>query len=169
MGIGLGFGRAPGVQIGALRLQLDLRRYPLARLAPLIGSKLHGQLDAWGSISGSLQDLRPDLQLVMQAPGAGPVLLNETWSGALTARSGGGGDLRLLPPAPVHATQVPAREPVSFLITDAQHLQQMQAVPHVPAGLPLRPIVPRLAVQVRQGPCATMTLGQATGFTMSFR
>ena len=96
----LGFKRGRGLQIGALRLQLDLRRYPLARLAPLIGSTLQGQFDAWGSISGSLQDLRPALQLVVQAPGAGPVLLNETWSGALTARSAGGGDLRLVPQAP---------------------------------------------------------------------
>jgi len=92
--------RGRGLQIGALRLQLDLRRYPVARLTPLIGSTLQGQLDAWGSIGGSLQDLRPDLQLLVQAPGAGPVLLNETWSGVLTPRSGGGGDLRLVPQAP---------------------------------------------------------------------
>jgi translocation and assembly module TamB len=96
----LGLSRGRGLQIGALRLQLDLRRYPVARLTPLVGSTLHGQLDAWGSISGPLQDLRPDLRLVVQAPGAGPVLLNETWSGALTARTSGGGALRLVPQAP---------------------------------------------------------------------
>jgi translocation and assembly module TamB len=46
-----------GVSAGALRLQLDLRSYPLERLSALLGTRLRGQLDAWGTVEGPLQQL----------------------------------------------------------------------------------------------------------------
>ncbi len=75
----------------------------------------------------------------------------------------------LLSPASVQATQVPAREADSLLITDAQHLEQMEAVRDLPAGVPLRQTDIRPAVLVRQGQWVTMTVGQGTGFTITVR
>lgn len=75
----------------------------------------------------------------------------------------------LLSPASVQTTQVPAREADSLLITDAQFLEQMEAVRDLPAGVPLRQTDIRPAVLVRQGQPVTMTVGQGTGFTITVR
>lgn len=75
----------------------------------------------------------------------------------------------LLSPASVQTTQVPAREADSLLITDAQFLEQMEAVRDLPAGVPLRQTDIRPAVLVRQGQSVTMTVGQGTGFTITVR
>lgn len=75
----------------------------------------------------------------------------------------------LLSPASVQTTQVPAREADSLLITDAQFLDQMEAVRDLPAGVPLRQTDIRPAVLVRQGQSVTMTVGQGTGFTITVR
>jgi len=77
--------------LGDLDLGLDLSRYPLERLTPLVGARLAGHLTANGRIRGPLPALRPELTLVMEHPGAGPLDLDETWSG----RFGPNGDLRL--------------------------------------------------------------------------
>lgn len=76
---------------GNLDLGLDLSCYPLERLTPLVGARLAGQLTANGRIGGPLQALRPELVLVMDHPGAGPLDLDETWAG----RFGPNGELRL--------------------------------------------------------------------------
>lgn len=75
----------------------------------------------------------------------------------------------LLSPASVEPTQVPAREADSLLISDAQFLEQMEAVRDLPAGVPLRQTDIRPAVLVRQGQSVTMTVGQGTGFTITVR
>lgn len=71
--------------VGGLRARLDLRDYPLARLNPVLGSRLRGQLDGRGRVTGPLNQLRPDLELRVHQPGAGPLLLQEVWQGRLWA------------------------------------------------------------------------------------
>lgn len=93
----LSFQAGKGLVAGPLLARVDVQNYPLARLNPLLGTTLQGQLDGAGSISGPLADLRPDLQLRLQQPGAGPLLLRETWSGSLKDRSL---DLRAVAPTP---------------------------------------------------------------------
>ena len=94
--------RAPQLQAqGRLRLQrraampleldLDLQAFPLERLSALVGSRLHGRLDASGRISGPLERLRPDLQLRVYRPGVGPIRFNEAWSGRMQSAAGGAG------------------------------------------------------------------------------
>ena len=75
----------------------------------------------------------------------------------------------LLSAASVEPTQVPAREADSLLISEAQFLDQMEAVRDLPAGVPLRQTDVRPAVLVRQGQWVTMTVGQGTGFTITVR
>ncbi|WP_216904610.1 translocation/assembly module TamB domain-containing protein [Synechococcus sp. CCY 9618] len=76
-----------GLVAGPLQSRLAIRDYPLARLEPLLGTSLQGRLDAEGAIAGPLAELRPDLQLRVARPGAGPLLLSETWRGSLRDRS----------------------------------------------------------------------------------
>lgn len=83
----LSFQAGKGLVAGPLLARVDVQDYPLARLNPLLGTTLQGQLDGAGSIAGPLAELRPDLQLRLQQPGAGPLLLRETWSGSLKNRS----------------------------------------------------------------------------------
>jgi len=90
---------------GNLDLDLDLSRYPLERLTPLVGARLAGQLTANGRIRGPLQALRPELALVMDHPGAGPLDLEETWAGPL----GPTGKLRLRPRGDATAGELVAR------------------------------------------------------------
>jgi translocation and assembly module TamB len=47
-----------GLSSGDLALQLQLRRYPLARLQPVIGSRLAGVLDVKGEVRGPLRARR---------------------------------------------------------------------------------------------------------------
>ena len=96
-----------GLRPGPLELQLNLDRYPLERLAPLLGSRMRGEFSASGAVRGPLNALQPDLQLLVQQPGAGPLLLAESWRGSLRGLPGGGGDLQLqaLAPAPPGALQ----------------------------------------------------------------
>ncbi len=93
----LSFQAGKGLVAGPLLARLDLRNYPLARLDPLLGTTLQGHLDAEGTIAGPLAELRPDLQLRLQQPGAGPLLLRETWRGRLKDRSL---DLAMVAPTP---------------------------------------------------------------------
>ena len=87
--------RGRGVVWGELHSRLQLRDYPLSRLNRWLGSHLHGSLDADGSLQGPLAGLLPDLRLRLQNPGAGPLRLQETWSGTLVG-SAEGGRLRLV-------------------------------------------------------------------------
>ena len=98
-----------GLVLGDLTGQLDLRHYPLGRLGPLVGTRLQGHLDAKGPVTGPLNLLAADLRLRLQQPGAGPLALNETWSGRFQglvgsglqqARSGGQLRLEAAAPAP---------------------------------------------------------------------
>ena len=100
---------AGGIQPGLLALDLDLRRYRLDRLSTLVGSRLRGQLTAWGEIRGPLKALVPDLQLLVQRPGVGPLQLEETWQGQLLGTSTGGADLSLQPQAPAAPGELLAR------------------------------------------------------------
>ncbi len=93
----LAFQAGKGLVAGPLQTNLDVRDYPLARLDPLLGTTLQGRLDVKGAISGPLAELRPDLQLRLAQPGAGPLLLAETWRGRLRDRSL---DLRAVAPTP---------------------------------------------------------------------
>ena len=101
--------RGGGLRPGPLTLRLDLHGYRLERLSRLIGSRLRGQLDAWGEIQGPLQALRPDLQLMVRGPGVGPLQLEETWQGRLRGLGGGGADLALQPQAPAAEGDLRAR------------------------------------------------------------
>ena len=98
-----------GLAPGALQLDLDLTRFPLERLSPWLGTRLRGQLDAWGSVRGALDQLRPELQLLVRAPGVGPVLLQETWRGALRGEAAGGAKLGLEALAPAEPGRLEAR------------------------------------------------------------
>ena len=92
--------RSGGLRPGNLLLSLDLRRFPLERLNALLGTRLQGDLQAWGEIRGPLTALQPDLELVVRNPGVGPLRLEETWQGHLHAAAGGGGlTLQALAPA----------------------------------------------------------------------
>ena len=86
-----------GLQSGELALNLQLRGYPLQRLNPLVGTQLAGRLDGEGWIAGPLQRLIPDLTLSLQQPQAGPLGLQETWTGRWRGAAGGGGSLRMEP------------------------------------------------------------------------
>ena len=78
-----------------MRLAIDLRRYPLARLSPLVGSTLRGVLSAAGTVEGSWRQIRPDLRLQADAPGVGLIGFEERWAGQLQAVAEGGARLRL--------------------------------------------------------------------------
>ena len=89
-----------GLQPGPLDLQMQLERYPLERLAPLLGTRMRGEFSAWGQVVGPLTALQPKLQLLVQNPGAGPLQLEESWRGSLRGLAGGGGSLQLQALAP---------------------------------------------------------------------
>ncbi len=91
---------ARGLRPGSLDLALDLRRYPLARLNPVLGARLDGLLDASGTVRGPLRALVPDLALGLERPVAGPVGLQEQWQGRWLGAAEGGGSLRMAPLAP---------------------------------------------------------------------
>ncbi len=90
---------------GDLTLRLDLSHYPLARLSPLVGARLAGQLSARGLVQGPLQAPRPELALEMDRPGVGPLDLDETWAGTL----GSSLELRLGPRGDAPPSQLVAR------------------------------------------------------------
>jgi len=91
---------ARGARPGNLDLTLDLRRYPLARLNPALGTRLDGVFDGYGSVRGPLHALVTDLALSLDRPVAGPVGLQEEWRGSWLGDAGGGGFLRMQPLAP---------------------------------------------------------------------
>ena len=95
---------AGGVRSGPLLARLRLDNLPLSRLNPLVGTTLLGQLSAEGLLRGSLKDPRPDLNIRLQAPGAGPLRLNETWRGSLRDRA-----VRLRPEQPAVDGDLQAR------------------------------------------------------------
>ena len=103
-------GRLPlGPRDGPLKLRFDLRRFPLERLSSLVGTRLRGELDAWGSLQGPLLRLRSDLQLLVRDPGAGPLWLRESWSGDLRGALGADARLRMQPLGPAPAGLLQAR------------------------------------------------------------
>jgi translocation and assembly module TamB len=100
-----------GLVRGELEASLALRDFPLPRLGPLLGTRLRGLLDARGRIVGPLEALRPEVELRLRQPGAGPLWLPESWSGrwqasalpsatAPGAAAGAGGRLLLQAQAP---------------------------------------------------------------------
>ena len=93
-----------GLALGPLQARLRLDDLPLSRLNPLVGTKLVGRLTAVGDLVGPLNDLRPDLALRLQAPGAGPLRLQESWRGHLRNR-----DISLQPEQPALSGQLLAR------------------------------------------------------------
>ena len=101
--------RSRGLVAGELAAQLSLSPYPLARINALLGTSLDGLIEARGVVRGPLRRLRPDLELRVQRPRAGPLRLEETWSGRLQAEldpanplggAVGGGTLRMVASAP---------------------------------------------------------------------
>ncbi|MCP9818117.1 translocation/assembly module TamB domain-containing protein [Synechococcus sp. Cruz-9H2] len=119
--------RRRGLVAGDLGLNLELRPYALARLGPLLGSTLQGDLSARGRLSGPLAALRPDFWLSVRQPGGGPLQLLETWEGRLTARSGGGGDLAMTALAPAQQGSLTARLNRSWLPSQVE-LRRQQGV-----------------------------------------
>jgi len=102
---------------GPLEARLHLAPFPLARLNPLLGTALDGRMEARGVVRGPLRHLRPDLELRVQRPRAGPLRLEETWTGRLQAELDpanplggqvGGGVLRMVATAPSRPGQVEA-------------------------------------------------------------
>lgn len=75
----------------------------------------------------------------------------------------------LLSPAAGEAVMLPAREVDSLVVTDLQHLHQMEAVRDLPPGVPLRSSDIRPAVLVKQGQMVQLTVGQGSGFVISVR
>jgi translocation and assembly module TamB len=99
----LGLRAGEGLVPGQLDLNLELQRYPLERLDLLVGTQLQGILQATGRVRGPLKALRPDLDLQIDQPGAGPLSLRENWQGQWFGDPAGGGRLRMqaLAPAPM--------------------------------------------------------------------
>jgi translocation and assembly module TamB len=102
---------------GPLEARVHLAPFPLARLNPLLGTALDGRLEARGVVRGPLRHLRPDLELRVQRPRAGPLRLEETWTGRLQAELDpanplgglvGGGVLRMAATVPSRPGQVEA-------------------------------------------------------------
>ncbi|MFM1813142.1 MAG: hypothetical protein RLZZ336_2080 [Cyanobacteriota bacterium] len=104
----LGPRRGGGLQTGPLQLQLELQRYPLARLQPLLGTRLGGSLEAQGRISGPLTALVPNLALAVKGLQAGPLALDEHWAGHWLGRPAGGGQLTMTAQAPAPAGSLSA-------------------------------------------------------------
>ena len=98
-----------GLSSGDLALQLQLRRYPLARLQPVIGSRLAGVLDIKGEVRGPLRALVPNLELALERPGAGPLALPESWQGQWRGPGAGGGNLQMVSLAPAPVGQLSVR------------------------------------------------------------
>ncbi|MEX1317217.1 MAG: translocation/assembly module TamB domain-containing protein [Synechococcaceae cyanobacterium] len=84
-----------GLRTGLLDLRLQLRGYPLPRLSTLLGADLHGVADAEGTIRGPLSGLTPEFSLRLEQPGAGPLLVAESWEGYWFGDPAGGGRLRM--------------------------------------------------------------------------
>jgi|688.fasta_scaffold06122_12 translocation and assembly module TamB len=106
-----------GLVRGDLNASLVLSDYPLQRLDPVVATRLRGLLDVRGSLAGPLEGLRPDLDLLVREPGAGPLWLRERWRGRLQAsalpfgparRASGGGRLSLVALAPAPAGRIEA-------------------------------------------------------------
>lgn len=83
------------LKVGEANLALTVPGYHLARLSPLLGTHLQGQLRASGRVVGPIHQLRPDLALRVSDPGAGPLRILQVWEGRLRPRQGGGGMLDL--------------------------------------------------------------------------
>ena len=160
--LALGGGR--GVRTGQLELALDLRRYPLARLNPALGTRLDGVLDGYGTVRGPLNALVPDLALSLERPVAGPVGLQEQWRGSWLGAAGGGGVLRMEPLAPALPGLLTARldrrwVPVQALLQRGGGELSLQGRPRAyrwqARGLPLEgqalAIGPRSRFQPLQG------------------
>lgn len=75
----------------------------------------------------------------------------------------------LLSPASAEVALLPARDVDNLVLTDLQHLQQVEAVRDLPAGIPLRSTDIRPAVLVKQGQMVQLTVGQGSGFVVSVR
>jgi len=82
-----------GLVVGELDARFQLRDYALARLNPLLGTRLEGHLDADGRLQGPLQRLKPTVLVEADRPGAGPLRLNEVWRGQLLGDVGWAGGL----------------------------------------------------------------------------
>jgi translocation and assembly module TamB len=91
----LSLGGDQGVRTGPLDLRLELSRYPLPRLSPLLGAEMRGIADATGTIRGPLSGLTPEFFLRLEQPGVGPLLVAETWEGNWFGDPAGGGRLRM--------------------------------------------------------------------------
>lgn len=91
----LALDRQGAVKVGEANLSLTVPGYRLARLSPLVGTHLQGELGASGRVLGPINGLRPDLALRVRNPGAGPLRILQLWEGRLRPRQGGGGLLDL--------------------------------------------------------------------------
>ena len=130
----LQLGGPRGLRTGELDLALDLRRYPLARLNPVVGTRLDGVLDGTGTVRGPLGRLVPHLALTLDQPAAGPLGLQEQWRGSWLGDAAGGGRLRMQPLAPALPGLLTARldqrwVPVQVQLERGAGLLQLQGQP----------------------------------------
>lgn len=112
--------RRGGLRLGEADLALDLRRYALVRLSPLLGTRLQGHLQASGHVRGPLNQLRPDLALRVESPGSGPLRVWQTWAGTLSSRTAGGGALALTEDGSGGSARITALLDPRWLPTDLQ-------------------------------------------------
>lgn len=160
----LALGGSRGLRPGELDLALDLRRYPLARLNPALGTRLDGVLEGYGTVRGPLTALVPDLALSVERPVAGPVGLQEQWRGRWLGEAAGGGFLRMEPEAPALPGLLTARldrrwVPVQVLLQRGGGELSLQGRPRAyrwqARNLPLEGLTlavgPRSRVQPLQG------------------
>ena len=100
---------AQGLRQGPLKLDMVLQNFPLQRLQRLVGTQLSGVLQAQGTLVGPLNRLVPRLQLQIDNPSAGPLLLAERWQGDWQGMPQGGGLLEMWSVAPAPAGRLRAR------------------------------------------------------------
>ena len=145
-----------GLRTGDLSLSFDLRRYRLERLPALQGTRLRGELQAWGEVRGPLAALRPDLQLRLFQPGIGPVLLEETWQGQLRQASSAGVELTMRPQRAVADGLLLAR-------LNGRWQPQQLTLERAGGSLSFRAAGRRYAWQVRAFPLAGVSVALGSG------
>ncbi len=176
----LGLHPRQGLKAGPLALTLQLTNYPLARLSPLLGTQLGGQLQASGSITGPWQTPTPNLELRVGGLAAGPLSLAEGWQGHWQGAPSGGGLLQLTAMAPAGAGQLEARldrrwQPVAVKLLRGAGSLALQGRPNAyrwqAQRLPLQGLVLALGPRDRPQPLQGLLSGngelnlQPLGFT----
>jgi len=160
-----------GVVAGDLALALEAAPFQLQRLSPLVGVALGGELAARGSLRGALARLRPDLELSLSNPAAGPLRLAERWRGRLSGEFGTGGELRMTAQAPavpaeLRASLAPNGLPRRLLLRRGKGSLRLEGSPQRygwwARELPLEGLLLRVGAQASPGPLGGLLGGQGS-------